>query len=253
MKKIGIITGASSGMGREFVRVAATKLSSLDELWVIARRGDRLASIRRTFGSRIRPIELDLSDENKISSLAAMLENEQPDVRLLINSAGLGIIGKVEEVSSEETMNMVRVNVDALTYLCSVVIPYMRRGSHIINMASSAAFLPQPSFAVYAASKSYVLSFSRALNSELKTKGIHVTAVCPGPVKTEFFDIAEKHRTIAFYKKLVMASPSKVVNLAFRDAAKNKEISVYSLTMKLSLFITKILPHSLLIRIMGIF
>ena len=253
MKKIAIITGASSGMGREFVRVSATRLKSLDELWIIARRLDRLESIRRTFGSKIRPIAMDLTDKDKISSLSAMLENEQPDVRLLINSAGLGIIGKVEETDIEETMNMVRVNVDALTLLTSVVLPYMRRGSHIINMASSAAFLPQPSFAVYAASKSYVLSLSRALDEEMSKKGVHVTAVCPGPVKTEFFDLAEKHRSVAFYKKLVMASPEKVVNRAFKDAAKNKSLSVYSLSMKLSMILTKIIPHSLLIKIMGMF
>ena len=253
MKKIAIITGASSGMGREFVRVSATKLKSLDELWIIARRVDRLESVRRTFGSKIRPIGIDLADEKKLSALAAMLENEEPDVRLLINSAGLGVIGRVEEMDTAETMSMVKVNIDALTYICSMVLPYMKRGSHIINMASSAAFLPQPSFAVYAASKSYVLSFSRALNNEMKKRGVHVTAVCPGPVKTEFFDLAEKHKSIPFYKKLVMASPSKVVALAFEDAAKNKEMSVYSLGMRISLFITKILPHSFLIKIMGLF
>ena len=250
MKKIAIITGASSGMGKEFVRVAATRLRSLDELWLIARRTDRLEELRRTYGTKIRPIGLDLSDSEKLSALSAMLENETPDVRLLINSAGLGIIGRVDEIETSEIMNMVKVNVDALTCLCSMVLPYMRRGAHIINMASAAAFLPQPVFAVYAASKSYVLSFSRALNKELDKKGIHVTAVCPGPVKTEFFEIAERYRSVADYKKFFMASPEKVVNKAFIDAAKNKPVSVYSISMKLSFFFTKILPHSLLIKLM---
>ena len=102
MKKIAIITGASSGMGKEFVRVAATRLKSLDELWLIARRTDRLEALRRTYGSKIRPVSLDLADSEKLSTLSVMLENEKPDVRLLINSAGLGIIGRVDEIEREE-------------------------------------------------------------------------------------------------------------------------------------------------------
>ena len=120
----------------------------------------------------------------------------------------------------------------------------------IIQMASSAAFMPQPGFAVYAASKSYVLSFSRALGCELKGRDISVTAVCPGPVKTEFFDIAETTGKIPLYKRLVMANPKRVVRLAIMDAAVGKNISIYGITMKAFFLLCKILPHSLILRLM---
>ena len=185
--------------------------------------------------------------------LASKLHEERPNVKILINSAGMGIIGRFDETPENEISDMVALNVNALTSVTRNVIPYMSKGSYIINMASSAAFLPQPKFAVYAASKSYVLSLSRALRSELAPKGIYVTAVAPGPVKTEFFGNAEKHHKIAFYKKFVMADPRRVVSLALKDAKLHSDISVYSVTMKLMMILTKVLPHKFLIDIMNLF
>lgn len=252
-KVIAIITGASSGMGREFVRVIATKYSFLNEIWVIARRIERLDSMRGTFGDKIVPIALDLTNSSSMKVLASKLHEERPNVKILINSAGMGIIGRFDETPENEISDMVTLNVNALTAVTRNVIPYMSKGSYIINMASSAAFLPQPKFAVYAASKSYVLSLSRALRSELAPKGIYVTAVAPGPVKTEFFGNAEKHHKIAFYKKFVMADPRRVVSLALKDAKLHSDISVYSVTMKLMMILTKVFPHKLLIDIMNLF
>ena len=122
----------------------------------------------------------------------------------------------------------------------------MPRQSRIIQMASSAAFMPQPGFAVYAASKSYVLSLSRALGSELKERAITVTAVCPGPVKTEFFDIAETYENVKLYKKLTMAQVEKVVRQALVDAAAGKSVSVYGSLMKGFRLLTKFLPADFL-------
>ncbi|SFK63030.1 hypothetical protein SAMN05216390_102180 [Lachnospiraceae bacterium KH1T2] len=253
MKKIALITGASSGMGREFTRVIASKGKNLDEIWIVARRGRRLESIKETFGSKIIPIEADLTENSGFDVIEEKLTQEQPDIRILVNSAGMGVIGRFEELSIAENINMVKLNDVALTKITYMALPFMGRGAHIINMASGAAFLPQPKFAVYAASKSYVLSFSRALKEELKNEGICVTAVCPGPVKTEFFGIAEKHTHVAFYKKLVMASPSKVVARALADASASRELSVYGISMKLARVICKVLPHSLLIKLMNMF
>ncbi len=253
MKKIALITGASSGMGREFTRVIASKGKNLDEIWIIARRGHRLKSIKETFGNKMIPIEADLSEDSGLKVIEEKLAKEQPDIRILVNSAGMGIIGRFDELSSQENVNMIMLNDVALTRITYMALPYMGRGSHIINMASSAAFLPQPKFAVYAASKSYVLSFSRALREEVKKDGICVTAVCPGPVKTEFFGIAEKHTNVAFYKKLVMASPSKVVAKALSDTSAGRDISVYGISMKAAMVLCKVLPHSLLIKAMNFF
>jgi len=144
---------------------------------------------------------------------------------------------------------MIDVNCTALTAITNIILPYMnKKRSNIINIASSAAFLPQPSFAVYAATKSFVLSLSTALNKELSKTGIRVTAVCPGPVETEFFDIAEVHHCVKIYKKLVRAKAEDVVNIALLDAYSGSHISVYGITMKLFRIIAKILPHNLIIK-----
>ena len=128
-----------------------------------------------------------------------------------------------------------------------MVLPYMDKNSRIIQYASSAAFLPQPDFAVYAATKAYVLSYSRALNRELKDRGICVTAVCPGPVRTEFFSIAETAGEIPFYKRLVMANPRRVAAKAVRDSIACRELSIYSPAMELFYLLTKLVPHRLLL------
>ena len=117
-----------------------------------------------------------------------------------------------------------------------------------MTTASASAFLPQPGFAEYAATKSYVLSLSRALNVELKHKKIYVTAVCPGPAKTNFFNIAEENASSPWYKKFFYAEPNKVVNKAIRDCMRKKEVSVYSISMNLLRFFTKIIPHRIILK-----
>ena len=168
----------------------------------------------------------------------------------LVNASGYGKIGPVERLSLEEETGMVALNCQALCAVTRLVLPYMARKGRIIQFASAAAFLPQPDFAVYAATKSFVLSYSRALNSELKPREICVTAVCPGPVKTEFFDIAETTGSIPLYKRLVMAKPEKVAALALRDSMMGKTVSVYGPLMKAFWLISKILPHGLLLTVM---
>ncbi len=145
---------------------------------------------------------------------------------------------------------MIDLDMRALTALTRLSIPYLSKKSRIINFASMAAFLPQPSFAVYAACKSYVLSFSRALNEELRGTGCVVTAVCPGPVRTEFFDIAETSGRIPFYKLFFMADPDKVVRKAFRDSVTGRDISIYGASMNAFALMTKLLPHSFIFFIM---
>ena len=246
---IAIVTGASSGMGREFVYQISKRFKSIDEIWVIARRLDKLEEISKDIeGVKIRPLKYDVSNEADLIRLNHLLMQEKPQVRVLVNSAGFGVIGTFEEVGVDNS-EMCRVNCLGLTMILDQVIPYMtcNRGN-IFNLASSAAFLPQPSFATYAATKSYVLSLSRALNKELKGKNITVTAVCPGPVKTEFFELAEKHRSVKLYKKLGMVRADKVVNLALNDGFHGRDVSVYGPVMKGFRLLSKILPHSFMIK-----
>jgi len=144
----------------------------------------------------------------------------------------------------------VQVNCTALTAVTTMVLPFMPQNSRILQFASAAAFLPQPRFAVYAATKAFVLSYSRALAMELKLRQICVTAVCPGPVKTEFFDIAETTGEIPLYKRLVMADPKKVVKKALRDSMMGKTVSVYGFFMKAFFVLAKILPHDVILSLL---
>ena len=254
MRKVAIITGASSGIGREFALQIAQRYRTIDEIWLIARRKDRLAEVKTEInavsGKLVRILALDLTDETDIKFYRNLLERQAPSIRVLVNAAGYGIAGQFENMTVDDVTGMLNLNCRALAAITHISLPYMSGPSNIINLASSAAFLPQPSFAIYAASKSMVLSFSRALNRELEEKGITVTAVCPGPVKTEFFDVAQKYTKSKPYKMILRADPVKVVKKALFDAYYMSDISVYSPLMKAFRLVSKYLPHSLLIRFM---
>ena len=249
--KIVIVTGASSGMGREAAIQLADRFSGIGEIWAVARRAKRLEELKEQVPVPVRVFPLDLSLEADRNVLAQALKEEQPEVRMLVNAAGYGKIGAAGDIPLEEETGMVRLNCEALCAVTHMVLPYMPKNSRVIQLASSAAFMPQPGFAVYAATKAFVLSYSRALNAELKKRGILVTAVCPGPVKTEFFDVAETTGKMPFYKELTMARAENVVRKALRDSMMGKELSIYGLPMNAFFVLTKILPHRLLIQIAG--
>jgi short-subunit dehydrogenase len=256
---IAVVTGASSGLGKEFVNQIAQKYKNIDEIWVIARRGDRLHKLAHDIASLseeiyhvmpiVRPIVCDVTNPSQLLLYRTMLQNYKPKVRVLVNAAGYGIIGRFDEMREPDVTGMCDLNCTALTRMIRITLPYMdKKHSNIINIASSAAFLPQPSFAVYAATKSYVLSLTMALRQELRKTGIHVTAVCPGPVDTEFFEIAETYHSVKLYKKLFYAKPRDVVSLALIDAYHNRARSVYGFTMKGFELLCKVLPHDFMVR-----
>lgn len=249
--KIAIVTGASSGMGRETAIQLADRFSGLEEIWLVARRMNRLEELEKILPVPVRKFDIDLTDRTQLERLNAALKELKPNVKLLVNASGYGKISRVGENSLDEELGMPDLNCTALCAVTHLVLPYLSGNSRIIQYASSAAFLPQPGFAVYAATKAFVLSYSRALNEELRHRNICVTAVCPGPVKTEFFDVAETKAKMPFYKKLTMAKPEKVVKLALRDSMMGKTVSVYGIPMKAFYLLSKVLPHSLLLKIMA--
>ena len=245
---IAIITGASSGMGMEYVRQLDHYFRNIDEIWVIARRADRLQQLQPLTRIKIRPMSMDLFDDKGLKKLKKTLKQEQPVVRVLINSAGYGKIGKFDDISYSDNIGMIDINCKALTAVTYLALPYMRRNSRIIQMASMASYVPQAGFSVYAATKAYVLSFCTSLSEELRRRSIFVTAVCPGPVDTEFFDIAEQTGKEPVFKKMFMANPKKVVTKALTDSLHKKERSIYGAHYQLGTFALRFLPISLVVR-----
>ncbi|MBO5241202.1 MAG: SDR family NAD(P)-dependent oxidoreductase [Lachnospiraceae bacterium] len=249
--KIAVITGASSGMGQEFAVQINKKCLGLDEIWLIARRQDRLEELSGQLTLPARIFAMDLTDDPSYAELIYALETEKPQVRVMVNCAGYGKTGPFQEIGMEDTLGMIDLNCRALTKMTYLLLPYMPKRSYLIQVASVAGILPQPNFAVYAASKAYVLSLSRGLREELRGKGISVTAVCPGPVATDFFAIAEETGSAFALKKYFVAKKEKVVALALKDAFAKKDMSVYGLSMKALRLLVKVVPQKMILYVYG--
>lgn len=227
MRSIAIVTGTSSGIGREIVKRIDRDYPTIDEVWVVARREERLTELAKETFIKLKILTLDLALPESIDTLKAELETTKSNVKLLVNAAGYGKFGKIGELPLAEEIGMVRLNVEAMTAVTSTVLPHIQSGGKIIQIASSAAFAPQPNFGIYAATKAYVLSYSQALNEELRGKNISVTAVCPGPVETEFFDVAETTNRVPFMDTLPKTNPKDEARHALKDSQKGKAVSTY--------------------------
>ena len=244
--KIAVITGASSGMGREFV-IQISKQKKLDEIWVIARRTERLESLQNEVNTHIRPISLDLTKEESIQEYQALLEREKPVVEVLVNASGFGRFGTFSEMEPDVLYRMIDLNCKAYVGMTYATLPYLQKGSEVYQLDSLSSFQPVPYICVYGATKAFVLSFSRALNVEWKSRGIRMMAVCPGWVKTEFFDHAVTDDTITYYNKFF--TPEQVITRALRDMKKGKDVSICGFSVRAQVFLTKLLPHKLIMKI----
>ena len=240
---IAIVTGASSGMGREFV-LQLNDYVSVDEIWVIARREQALNDLKAEVSVPVRPIILDLCDSDSFPAFLALLEQEKPNVKLLVNAAGFGKFGNFQRVSLEDDCRMIDLNCKALVMMTRITLPYMASGSHILQLDSLSAFQPVPYITTYGATKSFVLSYSRAINRELKSRGIRVMAMNPGWVKTEFFNHAfqTNQSEVQYFNRLYEAKD--VVRTGLKDLYKTKkDYSVHGLPVKIQVLSVKFVPH----------
>ena len=249
--KLAVITGASSGMGKEFAKAIA-KEESLDEMWLIARRLDRLKALENELAQQypnvtFRSISLDLSREDSIAVYELLLQKAAPDLKILINGSGYGKFGHFTDVPMNEYANMIDLNAKSLVLLTYASLPYMNEGAKIYNIDSLSSFQPVPYIAVYGATKSFVLSFSRAIGAELKERKIRVLAICPGWVNTEFFQRAMTDDTITYFNRVF--EPEDVVTRALRDMKRGKDVSVLGFSIRAQVFFTKLLPHRLVMKI----
>ena len=248
--KIAIVTGASSGMGREFV-LQLSRYVSVDEIWAIARRAEALETLKAESAVPVRPISMDLCQDASFATLQQLLEAEKPDIRLLVNAAGFGKFGSFEKVSIEDDCRMIQLNCTALVRMTRLCLPYMASGSHILQLDSLSAFQPVPYITTYGATKAFVLRYSRAMNQELKPRGIRCMAMNPGWVKTEFFNHAfqtNDGNEVQYFDRLYEAKDCVATGL--KDLYKTKkDYSVHGLPVKAQVKMVKFVPHNIVMKI----
>lgn len=247
---IAIVTGASSGMGREFVKQLSAYVQ-VDQIWAIARRTDALESLAAEVDIPVRPISMDLCDSSSFPALEALLASEKPNIRLLVNAAGFGKFGSYYRIDVADECRMIELNCTALVRMTRLALPYMTSGSHILQLDSLSAFQPVPYLNVYAATKHFVLAYARGLNRELKPKGIRCMSMNPGWVKTEFFDHACQTNgasEVQYFNYLYEAKDCVATGL--KDLYRTrKDYSVHGLPIKFQVLLVKCLPHSIVMSI----
>lgn len=240
--KIAIITGASSGIGREFA-LAIDKKYALDCIWLISRRAERLEETSALMNTKTEIIPTDLSRSDAFEDIINKLKKEKPHIQLLVNAAGFGKFGGTKTLSDEDAEDMINVNIRALTMITKNCIPYMAAGGHIINMASASAFVSLPHFGVYSATKSYVLQFSLALSDELRNSCVGVTTVCPYWVASEFIPTAQDTSDGDDVNNFMFITyPFNVADKALCDSEKGKMLSLIGIVPKIIKCLSKILP-----------
>ncbi len=246
--KTAVITGAASGIGKAFAERLAAEEYGFEELWLLDLNGKALEDFSDSLHVRTRLFAMDIGKEESLDTIREALERNDPQIGMLVNCAGFGTIGWFSETDMKRQLDMIDVNCKGLTAVTYLCIPYLSRGAVVMNMSSGAGLMPQPRFAVYSASKAFVLSFSRAVAAVLKRKDITVCAICAGPVNTGFYKTAVKEKD---YQKetgdLKMQTPEDIVRIALRDAGKGRTVCYPSRFMRFTAFLTKVVPLSALI------
>ena len=251
-KRIAIVTGASAGLGVEYAREAENQFN-LDEIWLVARRPEPMkklaGELKRAKGI---VIALDLARREECEKLAARIRAESPEIVLLVNNAGCGKVGRFESIDLAAQLGEIDVNITALTLLTHAALPYMGKNSFLLQVASSIGFCPAPLMAVYAATKAYVLSFTHALREECRGRGIGITAVCPGPVATEFLDVALPPGTLRKGTRVHLAATARqVVELSYYDLKAGRALSICGWTVRAFALAARVLPASWMAWLVG--
>ena len=245
---VAIVTGASSGIGSELVRLIG-EYSSVTEVWAIARRKDRLEQLKTADGITVRPIPLDLKNISSLKAVAQILKEENKTVDVLINCAGYGKFGAHSDIDIESELGMIDLNCRALVGMTETVLPFMNNGGKILQVCSISSFQPLPLANVYAATKVFVLNYSRGLSVELKSRKITVTALCPGWVDTDFFATATDTKNPgAVTKYTFMQTPERVARQGLKAMKKGRLTTIVGFQNKILYVLGKILPVKLIMN-----
>lgn len=245
--KTAIITGASAGLGLEFVRQIKEHFPEIESYWLIARRTELLEAVSVP-GANLLPISMDLTAPEAIPQLQGLLEEKKPEVSLLIGNAGCGYLGNYDESNLSEQLRMLDLNIRALAAVTHAALPYMPDGSRIINISSIASFVPNPRMTIYSATKSFVSAFSRGLHEELRPRNISVTVVCSGPMDTEFIRLGRIKGQSKTFDVLPYCDPQKVVRGALKAAKAGRAVYTPRAFYKLYRVLSGLIPHALLIH-----
>ena len=247
--KIAIITGATSGLGVEFAFEIEKQRKEIDEIWLVARREDKLKELADKINCKTKIVPLDITKSECQEEYSKLLKENNADVKLLINNAGYGKLGNFDTISTDDNGGMVRLNCEALTVITSLTLPFMSENSEIINSCSIASFAPNTRMAVYCSTKAYVMSLSRALRGELKGRKINCLAACPGPMDTEFLKLAgiEKGSSHTF-DTLPRVNPNTMAKKSLIASSRKKAVYTNRLFFKFYRLLAKILPHSLVMK-----
>ena len=245
-----VITGASSGLGKEYIDAIIAQYPSIDAFWLVARRKELLREIAEAHPDKtIAAISLDLSKDDSIDKFEQLLKDNNPEIKVLVNNAGYGKCDDFFSSNRRSQTGMVDLNCRALTGITRLCLPFMLDDSLVLNIASIAAFAPTPRMSVYSATKAYVLAFSKALHDELRPRGIKVLAVCPGPMNTEFWNVANvpegKSRLI---DKLPRVNPKEVAEGSLRAAKRGELVYTNSFFYKAYRLLAKLLPHGFIME-----
>lgn len=245
---IAIVTGASSGMGRDFVR--ELKLSQgIEEFWLVARRADRMAELASELGIKAKIISADLSTPEGIQAVTSALEEEKPEVSFLVNAAGFGSFGTFDELDAGVAEKMIDLNIKATVSITHTTIPYMVKGGRIITLGSGSCFTPLPAFNIYSSGKVFVLHYTKSLNFEIKKYGLRATCFCPGWVETEFIGRATERDGVTqprIEKMKPMLDSRTVVRGCVRAAVKGRAMYVTNWYTRLQHVLFKLLPDPIL-------
>jgi len=253
--KRALITGASGGIGEAFARILAEEGW---DLFLVARRENELNRVagvcHAEYDVEVHVLRADLADPEEIARLAARLDRLDFSPDVLVNNAGFGLAGRAADLSREDQLRMIDLNVRAMTDLTLRLLPHMRaqRAGGVINVSSVAGFMPGPGMAVYYAGKAFVLSFTEALAAELKGEGLTISALCPGPVKTGFFATAGMKKTL-LARLLPTATPRTVARDGWQGFKEGRTIIVPGLVNKLSVHAARFMPRALQRRVNALF
>lgn len=248
--KIALLTGASSGLGRMFAKKIHMVFPEIDEIWVVARRLDRLEALKNEITDvKITPIAADITLDADRKAIFDRVKAEKCEIALLINNAGCGFHGLFASSDPEEQERCIRLNVLALTAFTRSALDFMPKGARILTTASIASFAPNANMAVYSASKAYASFFSRALNEELRPTHRSATAVCPAPMNTEFLTVGHVTGNSKTFERLPYCDVEKVAVGALKAAKCRKAVYTPRVFYKFYRLLVRLLPDALLIKI----